>query len=112
MSETDLEKMVRRYEEDHAIVERVWKALGIETYEQAKPFTIDEHVAKLRTELAEARRDKERAWKIVELCRNSVNAQYPLARDSNSDSKYLLWLSGKLNEALDAAMSAQTKEAR
>ncbi len=39
----------RRYEDESAIVNRVWRALGIETYEQAKGLAIDEIVADLRT---------------------------------------------------------------
>ena len=33
------------------IVAEVWKALGIESYDQAKPYTIWEHVENLRTQL-------------------------------------------------------------
>lgn len=50
------------------IVERVWKALGISTYEQAKPLTIDEHVAELKKQLAEERSARERhLQRIAEL---------------------------------------------
>lgn len=41
--------------EESAIVDRVWKALGITTYEQAKPFAIDEHVTKLKLKLEVAK---------------------------------------------------------
>ncbi len=37
-----------KYEEEKAIVDRVWRALGIETYEQARGLAIDEIVAELR----------------------------------------------------------------
>lgn len=37
--------------EEKKIVDRVWKALGISTYDQAKPLSIDEHVTKLRAQL-------------------------------------------------------------
>lgn len=32
----------------HATIDRIWTALGISTYEQAKPSSIDEHVSTLR----------------------------------------------------------------
>jgi hypothetical protein len=41
-------------EEERAVVDRVWKALGITSYEQAKPYAIDKHVERLVTALAAA----------------------------------------------------------
>lgn len=37
-----------RYQEEHAIVDRVWEALGIDTYEGAGGKAIDELVAELK----------------------------------------------------------------
>ena len=52
----ELVRLREMYREERRIVERVWIALGITTYEQAKPYTIDEHVVRLRAELAETKR--------------------------------------------------------
>jgi hypothetical protein len=38
--------LARAFLDESAIVDRCWKALGIETYEQAKPYTIDQHIAR------------------------------------------------------------------
>jgi hypothetical protein len=53
-----------RLADETAIVDRVWKALGIENYEQAKPLAIDEHVTALRTRLhnIEVAYMRNRAW--------------------------------------------------
>lgn len=47
-----LSDLQQQLEEEKAIVDRVWRALGIETYEQAKPPAIDEHVAALKARVA------------------------------------------------------------
>lgn len=41
------------FDEEKKIVDRVWKALGISTYDQAKPLSIDDHVAKLKQQLTD-----------------------------------------------------------
>lgn len=106
--------------EQKRIVSAVWIALDIATYEEAKPHTIDEHVAKLRAELAEARRDKERLdWLIkqgppgaadgIGLNEESWELAVCFAEDAdkkNTDQH-------AVRTAIDAAMSAnETKEAR
>lgn len=45
-----------RYEDEYAIVDRVWKALGVTFYEQAGGKSIDELIADLQRALAEARK--------------------------------------------------------
>ena len=57
-------RMARRYSEEHFTVCRVWKALGIDTYEQANGKAIDELVADLRAEIESLRR--ENAWLPIE----------------------------------------------
>lgn len=49
----EIERLERRYLEEVAIVGRVWKALGISTYEQAGGKAIDEIVASLRASVGE-----------------------------------------------------------
>ncbi len=51
--------------EERAIVDRVWKALGITTYEQCKPFAIDEHVTRLRSQVEALTGQLERSQKAV-----------------------------------------------
>jgi hypothetical protein len=46
----ELEQAVK---DERAIVDSVWHALGITDYEQAKPYTIAEHVARLRARQGE-----------------------------------------------------------
>lgn len=41
------------YEEEYAIVDRCWKALGMDTFHGAQGKTIDEHIAKLRARVRE-----------------------------------------------------------
>lgn len=53
-SDAKLAAVTAERDEEKAIVDRVWKALGISTYEQAKPFAIDEHVTRLRDRAAAA----------------------------------------------------------
>lgn len=62
-----IERLEREKREESAIVDSVWKALGIESYEQAKPYAIDEHVANLQSALAAAKRGLERYEKLRRL---------------------------------------------
>lgn len=87
-------------DEEHAIVQKVWKALGKETYREAKPFTIWEWVEKdketithLQTKLAETRKDKERLdWLL-----NALMEQGQILNQ-------LGWADGR--QAIDTAMKA------
>lgn len=56
----------RSFAEESKIVDRVWKALGISSYEQAKPYAIHEHVSHLKAKVAElqATLDQERVRSI------------------------------------------------
>lgn len=58
------EDAVAKYAEEKMTVARVWDALGISTYEQAKPLAIWEHVSRLKAALREARvaLDKVNEW--------------------------------------------------
>lgn len=42
---------VERLSEEKVIVDKVWKSLGISTYESAKPFTVWEHVENIKADL-------------------------------------------------------------
>jgi hypothetical protein len=44
----ELDRLRSRYEEEHAIVDRCWKALGIDTYEAANGKAIHELIADLK----------------------------------------------------------------
>ncbi len=86
----------KRYEGEYAILDRVWKALGISSYEGADGKAIDQHVA-------EAMRDAARyRW-----LRNAKRAPYGSLVD--------LWLFSRptasavgIDAAIDAAMSSQS----
>lgn len=54
LSPEEAKRLEAELEEEKAIVDRVWKALGISDYDHAKPFAIDEHVANLKAELTRA----------------------------------------------------------
>ncbi len=56
-SEAARERAERERNYEVLIVNRIWKTLGIETYEEAKPFAIHEHVAQwiARAQSAESR---------------------------------------------------------
>jgi len=66
-AETALAKAEASFAEEKAIVDRVWRALGITTYAQANGLAIDEHVTRIiaerdaaQAQLREARKDSER----------------------------------------------------
>lgn len=52
--QAELATVKGRFKEEEAIVDRVWKSLGISTYEQAGGKAIDELVSDLRTQLTAA----------------------------------------------------------
>jgi hypothetical protein len=53
--------------EEIQIVDRVWNALGISDYKQAKPFAIGEHIVNLRDALTKAEQRIEKLEKVREL---------------------------------------------
>lgn len=59
------EQWEKRHKEEWDTVDRVWKAMGITTYEQAKPLAVFEHVAKLKLEHSAYRQAAER---YLEIC--------------------------------------------
>lgn len=61
-----LEAAEARADTERAIVDRVWKALGIATYEQAGGKAIDEHVADLRDEVERFREAAEAAREALD----------------------------------------------
>ena len=61
MAEEERDQLAARVREESAIVDRVWKALEISTYEDAKGKAIDEIVADLKTRLAALREAADKA---------------------------------------------------
>lgn len=55
----DLDLCDQRYNEEYLAVDRVWKALGITTYEEAHGKEISEHVGDLRTRAEAAERERD-----------------------------------------------------
>lgn len=56
--------------DESRIVDRIWKALGITGYEQAKPYAIHEHVERLRARLTTvSEREREVSEALDELVR-------------------------------------------
>lgn len=70
--EHELEALRGELAAERAIVDRVWRALGIETYDQAKPLAIDEHVRNLRGEVERLTTERDEARRIVERVNNTV----------------------------------------
>lgn len=57
-----------------ALMDRIWKALGIETYEQAKPYDIAEHVARLKEAQTTQRDAAEEAAHLCDLIADDYKA--------------------------------------
>lgn len=99
MNERD--QLRRRYEEEKAIIDRVWKALEITTYEQAKPFLIDEHVMNLRQQLAASQL---RESKMREALHNLAGNLNPL------DGEIASTLYNEAQEALQLSNEKETRQ--
>lgn len=105
--QSERDSLRARVAEETAIVDRVWKALGISNYEQAKPFAIDEHVANLRSALAQAEADTKR-----------LDNQDLYRIEKYHGAWHVETIDGferaakTLREAIDAALSEQEGEAQ
>jgi hypothetical protein len=63
----ELEQAQQERNEQSAIVDRVWRALGIVSYKQAHPLAIDEHVAKVIKERDQAQAACAQMPKVIEI---------------------------------------------
>jgi hypothetical protein len=112
----------RRYKDEYNIVDRVWAALGLKGYDECKPYSIDEHVTRLRD--AHARLEKENrirkaGLEISERCIARYRAlmavimEYGLPADLRKRANELGvwdWGSEEAIEELARAALAQSKQ--